>query len=497
MSLHPPPLCTSGKGNEGQVPPTTMILHFPPLPPDALLVIAVSGGADSLALLHWLAHHAAQRAWRLHAATLDHGLRGPAGAADAQFVAEQCAAWGVPCTRGSVDVYALAESEPMGMEAAARHARYRFLAGVAASAGAQHVLTAHHADDQAETVLMHILRGSGLHGLAGMRPLSPLPTDPTRWLIRPLLYSTRAEIESYCAEHRLTPRHDASNDDPTTLRNRLRLDILPQLDSLIPGVARRLGQLAETAAVEDDFLEAALDQALLTLKPAVSPAAWRLNRAAFLALPAALQRRLLLRALAALMPQHPALNHSSPITHYPSPSFPLLLTAIALAERGQHGAIAQLGGGRQLRLAYDHILIEREPDNPFAAIPADLDIPLHPPVTLDFGPWRFSLHLGNQPSAVSDQESAISQHPAPSTQTSTFTLRTRRPGDRFAPPALGGRTRKLSNWFIDRKVPQAWRDHLPLLIIDDHLAAVFDGQRWHGAFGISLSACTLELTLAP
>jgi tRNA(Ile)-lysidine synthase len=201
------------------------------------LVVAVSGGPDSLALLHLLSRRELHPAANLVVGHLNHQLR-PSAAADATFVAETAAAWGLECHTESVDVAGLARRDGLSLEEAGRGARYQFLARLAHAVGAAHVAAGHNADDQAETVLMHFLRGAGLSGLRGMRPAGPLPGDPAITLLRPFLTTGRAEIEAYCQEHGLAPLTDASNTDTTYFRNRLRHELLPYLAGYNPGHPR-------------------------------------------------------------------------------------------------------------------------------------------------------------------------------------------------------------------------------------------------------------------
>ena len=142
--------------------------------PGETVVVGVSGGPDSLCLLHLLRRLAPELRLWLHVAHLHHGLRGAEADADAAFVAELADCWGLPCTVGRADVAALAREAGLSLEEAARQARYRFLAGVAEAGGAATLAVGHNADDQAETVLMHFLRGSGAAGLRGMLPRTPL-----------------------------------------------------------------------------------------------------------------------------------------------------------------------------------------------------------------------------------------------------------------------------------------------------------------------------------
>ncbi|HYO89770.1 MAG TPA: tRNA lysidine(34) synthetase TilS, partial [Candidatus Limnocylindrales bacterium] len=200
-------------------------------PRGTTLVLGVSGGADSLALLHALAALRRRLGLTLIAATLDHGLRGRDGAADAAHVDALAEAWHVPVVVGTADVAALAVQQRAGIEEAARNARYAFLAEVARSHGAGRIAVGHHADDQAETVLMHLLRGAGLDGLGGMRPLAPVPGAPDLMLVRPLLGVTRAQIAAYCARHDIAARDDATNADTALTRGWLRHELLPLMHS--------------------------------------------------------------------------------------------------------------------------------------------------------------------------------------------------------------------------------------------------------------------------
>jgi tRNA(Ile)-lysidine synthase len=226
------------------------------------VVVAVSGGADSLALLHILHHIAPVIGFPLHVATLDHGLRGAESADDARFVSELAQHWGLPCTQGYTPL-SEGGAKQANIEARARQARYAFLAQVAHDVGATKIVLAHHADDQAETILMRLLRGAGLRGLVGMRAMSAHPFVPDLTLVRPFLAHTRAEIEAYCQEHDLQPRHDSSNDDLRYLRNRLRKQVLPLLHAHFPQVERSLTRLGESAAVDEAFIQTSFVQTAL------------------------------------------------------------------------------------------------------------------------------------------------------------------------------------------------------------------------------------------
>ncbi|RMG89444.1 MAG: tRNA lysidine(34) synthetase TilS, partial [Chloroflexi bacterium] len=184
--------------------------------PTAPIIVGVSGGPDSLALLHIL--HVLFPPAHLIVAHLHHGLR-PTADRDAEFVRKTAESWGIPCYIEQISVVELARQEGLSLEEAGRMARFRYFTRLAREHAARVVVVAHQADDQAETVLMHILRGSGLTGLRGMLPLTHLPGASDLWLARPFLTISRAEIEAYCQQHHLQPIHDPTNQNVAFFRN--------------------------------------------------------------------------------------------------------------------------------------------------------------------------------------------------------------------------------------------------------------------------------------
>ena len=244
------------------------------LRPGEHVLAAVSGGPDSLALLALLRELVPQLGLHLAVAHFDHGWRADS-AEDARFVAEVAQRWGFRSIIGRP-----APGEVSGpSEDAARRARYAFLRRAARDAGSAVIALGHTQDDQVETLLLHLLRGSGSHGLAAMRPRA---AD----LARPLLHVARAELETYLGERGLVPRRDPSNADPRYRRNRLRQLVIPALDAFDPAARRLLARAADILAEEDRFLA----EAALRLDPELIQ-----DPAAFQAMPVALQRRLLRR----------------------------------------------------------------------------------------------------------------------------------------------------------------------------------------------------------
>jgi tRNA(Ile)-lysidine synthase len=240
------------------------------IPPKTTVVCAVSGGPDSMALLHGL--HALntlrRRGWRLHVAHLDHALRAES-AADAAFVRAAAKSLGPRCTVRRIDVAAKARSAGETVEEAGRRLRYEFLEATARKAGAAVVAVAHHADDQAETVLHRIVRGTGLRGLAGMPQQRPIRAGSAITLVRPLLSFRRADLLAYLDRQRLAYRLDATNEDArSATRNRIRHEIMPLLaGALNPEITTALLRLSEQAsracAAIQTYAADALDRALL------------------------------------------------------------------------------------------------------------------------------------------------------------------------------------------------------------------------------------------
>ncbi len=226
------------------------------------LVVGVSGGPDSTALLASLVELQDDCHLELHVVHVDHGLR-PESRGDAAYVRRLCARWNVPVTVRRMDVAAMRRTEGLSVEEAARRARHLALMEAADAFGADVVVLGHTADDQIETVLLSLLRGAGLRGLAGMveESESPftMPNGERVPILRPLLGVTRADVMGYLKERRLRPRQDASNADPAHLRNRVRHELLPLMENIREGSAGAVGRASEDARVALEYIEAEAD----------------------------------------------------------------------------------------------------------------------------------------------------------------------------------------------------------------------------------------------
>ncbi len=436
------------------------------LSPEAKLVVGVSGGPDSLALLHLLAR--VLGAERVIAAHLNHSLR-PEADEELLFVVKTAVSWHIPIVVGKVDVPALAQANGWSIEEAARHARYRFLAETAVQESTPFVAVAHHADDQAETVLLHLIRGSGLAGLRGMLPVSPLPGAPELTLLRPLLAISRQDIETYCAAHRLQPVYDQSNSDTTYLRNRIRHELLPLLTQYNPQINHHLQQLAAITAADYALLEEWFQPFWQSVYVEQGEGWLALARARWLELPLS-HRRLALRwGMLALRPSQTDI------------SFQVVELARELVERGVTGAQMDLPGGLMLRLEYERILLVA--DNSPAPLAFGPQLPAAVPTAEAVGlrilrvPGQMALGGGwwlYAQEYVGDT-AVIAQNSDPWVAfvdvggRDTLTVRPRLPGERFQPLGMHGRHAAVKEVMINRKVAQGLRPLWPMVAHEAHL----------------------------
>jgi len=311
------------------------------------LIVAVSGGPDSLALLHLLAQASPTFSLELVAAHYNHHLR-PTASRDAEQVAHLAQTWGLPCIVGQGQVETLAKTWGMGLEAAARRARYTFLGEVAQAQQAETVVTAHHADDQAETVLLQVLRGTS--AAWGLRPIAPLPFNPHLHLWRPLLHASKAQLLDYCQRQAIAFLHDESNDDPRFTRNYLRQQLAPHLAHINPAWITALGRFAQAQAADADFISQCYAQQVTPYEQH-SPDSRRLPKRHYRQLHTALATRWI-RLSAQALGQTDDLGQER------------LLAAHRLASTGASGKRAQLPHGLEVQIERQFILVVRLPDKP-------------------------------------------------------------------------------------------------------------------------------------
>lgn len=252
------------------------------------VVLAVSGGADSVAMMHVMLRLSQSHGYRLHVAHVNHKLRGEESDADAQFVSELSKSFSLPCTIHVADVREVARERGMSIEQAGRAVRYEFLRSLCGELGFDKVALGHTADDIVETVLLNIFRGTGLHGLLGIPPVSD------GLFIRPMMFCRRSETQAYCRVHRLPTRVDVTNFDPTIRRNFIRLQLLPLLrERLYQDADVAVLRMVELLRADNELLESMTQAALGDALIDAGDSHVCISRRRFLSQPLAIQRRMI------------------------------------------------------------------------------------------------------------------------------------------------------------------------------------------------------------
>lgn len=388
------------------------------------VLCALSGGVDSVVLLHLLL----QCGVRVEAAHVEHGIRGESSRRDCRFVQELCGKWGVPLHVIHLDVPAQAAKEGRGIEETARAMRYDFLWKTREARRLETLATAHHLNDQAETVLMHLIRGASPVGLSGMR-------ERDGALIRPLLPFSRAQIEQYAQENHLPHVEDETNADIAYTRNYIRHELIPCMEKLNPRAVEAIGRAAELARRQSDFVR---QEALRVLRSRMYGA-----------------------ALADVSDLHPGLR-SEVIAQYlraqGTPEF-------SAADIVRIESLLAGGVGRRVSLGKElferdtngvrRVIMEPAGSGRWALHSGENETPL----------GRFTLRTGKVPKNLNLGKYA-QVFDADKIRAPLF-VRTRRDGDRLA--LLGGGKRKLSDILIDKKVPRALRDSVPLIVMGEEI----------------------------
>ena len=431
-----------------------------------ITVVGVSGGPDSLCLLHALKALERELGIALHLAHLDHGIRGDESRADANYVEALAQEWQVPVTVEYGDVPAYAAQHKLAIEEAARRVRYLFLGRVAHELGAPSVTVGHNADDQVETILMHWMRGSGLGGLRGILPVQTLGAQPW-WsgpplkLVRPLLEVPRSEIEAYCQRHGLEPRFDRSNLDLTYHRNRIRHQLIPHLESFNPRIRDALRRSARAISDDYDYLRIQGLQAWVQLSQE-SEGAITFPLRPWLELHPSLQRQLLREAIHRLRKSLRDINW----IHVEQ-------ARLGIEEKAT-GAKITLPQGLFLFMGYEEFVIGEEmplPDLPLI-MEGELALKLPGITLLPGSEWRLTaktIEAAKLPRQVQDNEDPWQAYLDLERTCENLILRGRRTGDRFQPQGMGGKGKTLNDFMIDAKVPQSVRDNLPLVVSPSHI----------------------------
>jgi tRNA(Ile)-lysidine synthase len=439
--------------------------------PGERVVVACSGGLDSLVLLHLLRFESAALDLRVEAAHFDHRMR-PESAKDAEWLRGLCSAWGIPLHVG------VAPEVPAD-EASARRLRYGFMERFLRSGAARWVVTAHHEDDQIETVLFRVLRGTGVRGLSG------IPSSRPPGILRPLLPFTRAELETYAEARLLRPRLDASNASLRFARNRIRHRLVPLLEEVHPGARAGLLRLARNSARTVKALEASIAPELDRI--VVTSHDWGIvfDRELLAGYPESLRGELLRAAADSVK-----IRLSEAGT----------ALAVQFITSGSSGSALELGGGVELRRDFDRLRLVRMTEEASSANTRQGGLEGSTPIprlaiaspgsgagTIELGGRAYALRwraAGDDPDEAHALEAAHWDRAtfAPNELSFPVCVRGWQPGDRARIP--GGRRRKLKKVFREMRVPKQERGRVPVLVDSEGLVVwVAGGEGGHPASG--------------
>lgn len=455
------------------------------------LLVAVSGGPDSLALLHILHSLRDEFGLKLHGAHLNHMLRGAESDGDAEFAADTFRRLGIPATSHSADVAAYRGEHKISLEDAARRVRYAFLANAAARHNADAIALGHTADDQAETALMHIIRGSGLNGLRGMGALDERAIDGKRVnLFRPLLSARRSETQAYCRALGVEPRIDSSNSSLEFLRNRIRMELLPLLEQMNPSVRDALLRLSANAVQDSAYIDVQADAAWSDVAQVSGSGVVRLDAAALGRQHAAIQSRILRRAIE---------TTGGEVTQRH------ILDMLGLVG-GAPGKRLRLSGGLTFVTGYEEAYVGTTDavESALAQLPPiRRAFSVSVPGEIRVNGWRIRAEIDIDGREALSNLTRPNPHPQGEAVIVAEMLdadcvgdrlwvRGRLPGDRFQPLGME-QSKSLREFMIDARVPRQWRDGLPLVVSERGIVCVPGWRIAHWARVTDATRRTLRL----
>ena len=385
------------------------------------VLVGFSGGADSVCLLHILK----SLSYPVSAAHLNHGLRGKEAERDENFAQAFCFKYGIPFFAAHKNISAIANATGVSEETAGRNERYKFFDEVASKNQVDKIATAHNKNDNAETLLMHLLRGTSTDGLSG------IPQKRGN-IIRPLLSCTREEIEEYCNKHNLSYVTDSTNLKNIYMRNKIRLDLIPQLETYNPNIISTLTNLCELSSVDKDYFTTQTDKILSG------------NTTADICKLKYLHDALLYRTISKLC------NNAGLSPEYKH--IKIIADAIKADLSGKRFDIP----GGFVELSCGKLSANRQEVNKF-------NFKISPDTDIIIGKY----HIKASDSVLSDTYFVIPI-------TSEVIVRSRLDGDKIK---VHGMTKKISDIFIDRKIPSSLRNNIPILTIDDEIYYIFDIEK--------------------
>lgn len=431
------------------------------------IIVGVSGGADSLCLLD----HMDKAGYQPVICHFNHGIR-EESSAEAIYVEKLGLAKGIKVIRGGSSVLNHARSQSLSIEESARILRYKFLFKHAMRLNAHAVAVAHNADDQVETILMHLLRGTGLNGLVGML----FYELPNSWshdipLVRPLLDVSRVEIDTYCKENNIKTLLDRTNLDTRYLRNYFRHKIIPGMEEVIPGFSKRIGRTVEILQADQEVLNDLTEKEWDLLVQELGDNFICINLERFKGQLIGLQRRLIRRGIKEI------------IKNLKDIDYDIVDRICMYAYREGSGREVDVGQGLKVLKEEQRLFIARRasslPTYFWPQIHTGVAIPI--PGEIQLGPkWKLEVKrvegVQQEMITVANNKDPKIAYLDPREEIKHLIIRNRKPGDRFQPLGMGGRSMKISDYMINQKIPRRARQQWPLVFLHGQIAWVVAKQ---------------------
>ena len=423
----------------------------------ASVTVGVSGGPDSLAMLDMLYKISSKTRLTLNVAHLNHGIRGKKSEEDGEFVKKFCEAINIPCFIQTRDIPKIAKSESLSLETAARMERHRFLWEISDKCGASAIALGHTLDDQVESILMHLIRGSGLDGLKGMELMSDRTLAGKKLTIfRPLLSISRDAILNYCREQALNPRTDSTNSSLEFTRNSVRLKLIPILESYNPSVKKNLFRFSQIIAEDVKFLEKASEDAW-NLCVSNNNGILIIDTELFNDFPGALAYRILRRAIRVVKGSPDNISQ----TH--------LKSTLALAVSKNCNSI-NLPEQITARKMYNKLLIHKCGEILTDLPSIHFESRVSAPGITTIPGWQIETSVDTAPTDYVENKMELGGHAWLDLDIKdNLSVRKRSPGDIFHPTGMKN-TKKIQDFMTDRKIPKDLRDRIPLLVGDNGIA---------------------------
>jgi tRNA(Ile)-lysidine synthase len=421
------------------------------------VLIAVSGGPDSMALLHWLWQNRKRWNLTLRAVHVNHQFRGTEADADQAYVEQICQAWAIPCSSQKINVPLYAKEHQLSKQVAARECRYHYFEQVAKELDFHKLALAHHSDDQVETVLMRFVRGAGLAGLSGIPTVRE--TGAYR-IIRPFMTLRKEQIESYCLRQQLSPRIDQSNLSDDYTRNQIRHYLVPQLLELNPQLHGVVQEMTDTFALEDQFLDALAKKYVEQVIESRKLNKLTINLTFFQEVPLPLQRRLILLLLSYLSIKRSDWNK-------------IHITSILEIIKKDHGS-KRIDLPNQVTAIKEYQYLqfvqkEKRTVEKEQALFEQL-LPSEGELYLETLPYKIT--VTKRPFSSATEDWTTTHRPSAYTFTASFDadqlsfplkVRNRRGGDQIQPIGMDGH-KKVKDIFIDQKIPVSQRLGWPFIV---------------------------------